>query len=475
MTMHKVLLVDDESWVVESLKDLMDWGQYGFEVAGQAYSGVEAMEAIERIRPDVVFTDIRMPEMNGLELLQRARALPFPLHCVVVSGYAEFAYVQKALNYGAVAYCLKPFDEIEISSVLLRLGKLLQAGKPAGDSTALAHLIEDPSGGNRARLEQELLRHGVIQAPGDGIVCVVAIGSGELPGIGQPAMRAKTGTSKTAYLLSDKQAAALRKRWELEQPAGVMGIGISETLTELTELGRAVSSADNLAYQYFITSKSGVYGKHCFKDGELSQLLRELSDAVRDRELAAAKLIFERIEDLFREASLSIRHAFQVYNMTISFLFDLGQTENTLYSYEQLAQTFHHVFLMLGELKQLTERYLKQAHTASPETKNQTFNAILQFVTSNFQQDLSLQGLSEQFYMNPSYISQLFKKEVGETFTMYVSKLRIQYACELLKDTDASVHDIAEKIGYHDYFYFTRLFKKMTGKTPTQYRVEPLS
>ena len=105
-----------------------------------------------------------------------------------------------------------------------------------------------------------------------------------------------------------------------------------------------------------------------------------------------------------------------------------------------------------------------------PESKNQTFKPILQYVTENYRRDLSLQDLADQFFMNPSYISQLFKKEVGETFTAYVARLRVAQACELLERGDSTVQDIAEKIGYRDYFYFTRLFKKLTGQTPTQYR-----
>lgn len=110
--MHKVLIVDDESWIVESMKDFVDWKHYGFEVIGQAYNGLEALEAIQRYQPDIVFTDVRMPEMGGLELIQKAKELPFLIHFVVVSGYAEFIYAQEALKLGAVAYCLKPFDEV---------------------------------------------------------------------------------------------------------------------------------------------------------------------------------------------------------------------------------------------------------------------------------------------------------------------------------------------------------------------------
>jgi two-component system, response regulator YesN len=471
--MYKVLIVDDESWVVESLKDLVDWESYGFEVVGQAFNGVDALKAMREHKPDVVFTDIRMPEMNGLELLQRGKTLPFPIHFVVVSGYAEFAYAQKAISYGAISYCLKPFDEMEISGVLLRLSKTLDAAKPSLDSS-LIHLLEDPSAENQLKLQNELKKFDIKDWNTDGIIAVVSVGSVVLPDLHERVIKLKTGTSKTAYMLSSWQADAMRRKWTEKFPADIMGIGISEKITDLREIKDAIVTADMLAHQFFVNLEYKDYYPQPFKHDELNKQMIEMSSAIREKDNKSVNIVFGRIEKLFKEKALSIQHAFQVYNMTVSFLFKLGQTESILYSYEQLTQSFNNVFAMLDELKALTTRYLSSVDLSSMETKNHTFNAILQFVTLNFCQEISLQNLSDQFFMNPSYISQLFKKEVGETFTAYIAKLRIAYACELLDKDTSSIHEIAEKIGYHDYFYFTRLFKKISGKTPSQYRNERL-
>ncbi|MCL6457326.1 MAG: response regulator [Gorillibacterium sp.] len=468
--MHKVLLVDDEGWVVESLKDLVDWAYYGFEVVGQAASGGQALEAIGQLRPDVVFTDIRMPEMNGLELIQRGADLPFPVYFVVVSGYAEFAYAQKALKYGAVGYCLKPFDEMEIATVLVKVKALLEKAKPSTD-TPLMRYLEDPSLKNRSMLQDEIIRCGVQDWKREGLVCVVTLGPGELPvGTGY-LLKLKTGPAKTAYLLTAQQSAVLGFKGKENLPPG-LGIGVSGLLTDLSELRNAIASADVLAHQYFVTLEAGLYYPQQFEYSQLNAALASVHEAIRAKDVKSVYQAFDGIEHMFKEKALSIRHAFQVYNMTISFLFKLGQTESSLYSYEQLAQSFPHVFEMLVELKVLVARYLVQSDFPVVETRNQTFNSIVQFVTSNFQQDLSLQSLSDQFYMNPSYISQLFTKEVGETFTAYITKLRIAYACELLESEEYTIQEITEKVGYHDYFYFIRLFKKSKGQTPTQYRDE---
>ncbi|RED63255.1 response regulator transcription factor [Cohnella lupini] len=469
--MRKVLIVDDESWVVESLKDLVDWNQYGFEVVAQAHNGAEALEVIKELDPDVVFTDIRMPEMNGLELIQRGRSVSSRIQFVVVSGYAEFAYAQKALTFGAVAYCLKPFDEIEISGVLMKIKKTLDGAQPVQDFS-LMHLLDELSAENQSKLREEFRKFHLSDWSTTGFVAVVSVGPRELPDFYEPVLKLKIGTSKTAYLFGAGEVESRRRKWIDHFPPGTKGIGIGAITTDLSAIKDAIAIADVLAHQFFVNARAGVFDARSYRQDELNKRMLDMKEAIRDKDLKKAQVVFDELESLFLTHELSVRHAFQVYNMTVSFLFGLGQSENILYSYEQLIQSYPDVSAMLDELRKLTARYMRSSDSPSVETKNQTFNAILQFVTSHFNEDISLQDLSDQFFMNPSYISQLFKKEVGETFTAYIARIRIANACELLNADNLSVHEIAERMGYHDYFYFTRIFKKITGKTPTQYREE---
>lgn len=467
--MYKVLIVDDESWVIESLKDLVSWGQYGFEVVGQAASGSEAMDAIRELNPDVVFTDIRMPEMNGLELIRLGKTMGLAIRFVVVSGYAEFAYAQKALSYGAAAYCLKPFDEIEIGGVLVKLKETLESTRPIREDM-MQLLLDDSGGRNQEKLLGMLEDQGILNWIEQGIVPVVAIGLSELHLPAGRVIKLITGTSKTAYLMSEEQAKGLLSKEAKNNTEDILGIGFGKLLTEWREIRSAIEEADLAAYQCFIVGKPGVYTLPITRDTELKGLLAEIHIAIGSRDSEIVLRNLDRIDGLFREGALTIRHAFEVYNLTISFLFDLGRKETILYSYEQLVRLFVNVNEMIAELKALASQYVLQMSAQAPESKNQTFKPILQYVTENFRRDLSLQDLANQFFMNPSYISQLFKKEVGETFTAYVARLRVEQACELLERGSGTVSDIAEKIGYRDYFYFTRLFKKLTGQTPTQYR-----
>lgn len=106
------------------------------------------------------------------------------------------------------------------------------------------------------------------------------------------------------------------------------------------------------------------------------------------------------------------------------------------------------------------------------EVKNETFRNIIKYVNEEFFEDLSIQTIARKFTINSNYVSQLFKKETGVTFTEYLTSLRVNYAICLLKTTDLPVSVVAEKSGFGDYFYFTRVFKKSTGKTPSVYRAK---
>ncbi len=125
--MYKVIIVDDENWVVESLKKGIAWSDFGFQVIDQASDGVKALEKIRRLKPDLVFTDIRMPEMSGLDLIRQIRSERLPVEFVVVSGYAEFAYAQKALQYRVMGFCVKPAEDDEVNAVLQRVKAVLDS------------------------------------------------------------------------------------------------------------------------------------------------------------------------------------------------------------------------------------------------------------------------------------------------------------------------------------------------------------
>lgn len=471
--MYKVLIVDDESWVVESLKISIDWQQYGMRVIGAAYSGQEALEEIVRQQPDIVFTDVRMPGMSGLELIKKANDMAHPPLFVVVSGYAEFAYAQKALNFGAIGYCLKPYDETEIYALLRKVRDRLDASLRLTGEQFLS-LLEDTRPDARQRIEQELRSNGLRPGEAPGLSVLVAAGEGKLPlSPDLPAYRTVIGRGKTAYIVACRDepggGIVLFGDW----PKAVRGVGMSDPVIDYADLGRALAEANTLSRQYFITGRAEICRPLPLRREALDKAIAAIGEAVRSKDLAGISGGFANIGQLFASGGLTIKHAYHTYNMIVSMQYKPGaeQPEQMLDGYEQLLTQFGNVADMIDDLHNHTVNNLRyKPETAAELAKNSPLKAIVAYVNDNFSSDLSVQGLAQHFYIHPNYISQLFRKEVGETFTAYLAKLRMNYACQLLRRTELPINEIAEKAGYEDYFYFTRLFKKMTGKTPTQYR-----
>ena len=125
--MYGVVLIDDEFFVLKSLENRVDWESLGFRILGTAPSAQEGLKLCERVRPELVFTDIKMPGMTGLELMRRLEESFPDMLKVVISGYAEFAYAKEALNLGAIGFCTKPFDDEELCAVLEKARSILEA------------------------------------------------------------------------------------------------------------------------------------------------------------------------------------------------------------------------------------------------------------------------------------------------------------------------------------------------------------
>ncbi|RXZ79685.1 response regulator [Paenibacillaceae bacterium] len=141
--MYKVLLVDDEMYVRQGMRTLIDWQASGFEIGGEAENGAEALEWISLHQPDLVITDIRMPLLNGLDLVRKAAETEASRSSfIILSGYEDFKYAQEAVRSGVHDYILKPVDEDELTSSLLRLaGQLRQAPAPAANQPSLAPFV----------------------------------------------------------------------------------------------------------------------------------------------------------------------------------------------------------------------------------------------------------------------------------------------------------------------------------------------
>ena len=469
--MYKVFIADDEKLVVKSLKTNVGWQEHGFKVIGEAYNGIDAYEQILKLKPDIVFVDIRMPGMNGLELIKKINQLKLDIQFVIVSGYAEFAYALKAINYGAVGYCLKPFDENEIGEMLAKATGNLQRNRELLEKDILTW-IEEQDQEVRIKLENALETRGFDCSRGFDVLVSVGRDQLEFPQTVRH-LSFKIGSRIHAYFVEIPEDAGNTLCFEEWLSRDITAIGHGGSVYAVKDIREALEDAETAAYQFFVTRERDIYRINERNEEYTGLMINKLEEAIASGDHNVILSSLDHMEEKFSQGFYNIKHAFIIYNMVVVFLNKLAPEYGAehIYNYKQLLDLFDQAHDMIQYLKELLGNCLGLCpEYAVEKVRNDYFKLILSYVNQNYCKDLSLQDISRRFVINPSYVSQLFKKETGINYSEYLTKLRISYACELLKGTSLSVSEISEKTGYNDYFYFTRIFKKVMGKTPSQYR-----
>jgi len=471
---YKALIIDDERWIVEGIKAGVSWEKYGFQVAGVAENGQEGLKLIESLRPEFVLTDIKMPLVNGLELIKRGKVISPHTYFAVLSGHAEFAYAQKALNYGTFGYCLKPFEIEEIEALLGKLSQTLKRNAQLDPDNDEQELYEVLCSGNEELLAEKLTTAGMPVKADLPITPIIIQGYApvQFPGEIQH-IRFRMNKRRIGCFVYSHLAEGFLRSFDLSGNALEYSIGVGSSSASASELEAALEIASVAAYGFFSTGKTGIYRAVSASESPIDDILSELASALAQQDRIRFVSLMESCKPLFQCYAFTIKDAYMIFN-TVMYLFTReGVKAHTrfLEGYDQLYYEYGHSDAMIDYLVKHTLNHFSDGLSSRlASVTHVRIKEILQYIHHHFNQEISIQSLSEKFYLSPTYLSQLFKKEVGENFVEYLSRERIQYACKLLAETDMTVGQIGEKCGFNDYFYFTRIFKRLNGMTPTQYR-----
>ncbi len=529
----RVFIVDDEYLIRNLLKHRICWEELGAEVVGEAAGAGEALELIGEVSPDILFTDICMPSMDGIEF-SRIVIEKFPqIKIVVITGHEEFNYAQKSVKLGISDFLLKPINAEEIKRVVLNLKEKIETERSHQKNYAeLKQQLEANLPYLREKFLNELLSNemdreealdklwyfgfelnpatdffqtAVVEytsgSPGNDVVIreeekfMLAIRSADL--IRQIFREDRYihvffNISGKIVILSNNDKVDLPDCCEvikttlINQCKCFVGIGIGRRMKGFEGIRASYNEAcEALDYKVVFGKNQIINYTDINFSGDSQWKIRKdkkeklgfcITAGLKEK---AAELIEEYFFDRCYHTGSAIRQmwleAFDILSICEHTLLELKIDTADLWEshsrpYEEVSRIDN-----LPELKayiiQLLFHIIERVRQASLNKANHLIGQVEDYILRNLQlADLSLASTAKEFFVSPSHLSRLFKQKTSQSFVEYITKARMDTAIKLLKGTDLKVYQIAEKVGIGDPHYFSILFKKNTGLSVQEFR-----
>ena len=515
---YTVLVVEDENDQRRALIETVRWADAGFTVVGEAENGVEALELVDTLEPDLILTDIMMPMIDGLQLAAQVRQLRPATQIVILSAYDRFDYAQKAINYNIIRYLLKPISAAELSEALFdirrrmdeRLGTAAPAEPPMTDTAVRGELRRLSvtefllplilGSGERQPDDDELLRRAqqlAIVRPGDASslrLCVlVSRTHGEHDARAGAEQAAFIASIMRRYMPCESLAVFGRAVTLVQVEGGTLSAALELPLREIVQsarrlrgerltvgVSREFSALSGCADAYFQAIAARRYtadgnGDVRFFDdrehGDELQLDRVEHKVERLEQLlktGTADEIGDYIADLYKNNTpenadlLIVQLVASVYRLVASVT-DKSELLR-LSSYSSEAGMREELLSLCLEAKNVIAR------TQRRETEV-LCDRVVQIIDEQYGNgELSLTGVSAQLAVSPNYLSTLIKKTKGKNFITLLTERRMKAAYDMLVCTPMKILEVAERCGYSDQHYFSYCFKKFYGSSPNAVR-----
>ncbi len=524
--MYTIVIADDEAELRQALIRRIDWEEVGFQVVGEAENGAEALELVEKLEPDLLLTDVRMPFMSGIELARAVREIRPNIQIAFLSGFDDFTYAQQAIQYNIISYLLKPISSKELTEELKKIKKKIdekfeeftrknaeqeQQNLVAFFMPLLLDSFSDGQSKERERaLVQEAVRRGFIKQESAHMYYTVLVIS----------FRDEEGNNRTIEDAVNAINMILRKymhyvsfytdgrivsllagtKASQEKYLHIIVEDITQSvkrimnLTTFIGVSRMVSELEHCHEAYL--EAMDAFGYSGRSDTGVSFISDIERTATFDQETVQAAV--NRIESLLRSGTEEELHSY------LDQLFAQLEEEDTpamniqLVMVQLIAAVFRVVYAVadseavqnlqksspfLGQLflespREMEERYKAfclMAREVAAEHRKKSGSVIcdqaLAIMESRFADpELSLNSISAEISVSPNYLSTLIKRSTGNTFIDLLTRKRMETAKELLLGTSMKIREVSEKCGYNDQHYFSYCFKKYEGISPNACR-----
>ncbi|WP_337100427.1 response regulator [Paenibacillus sp. YIM B09110] len=511
-TPYKVLLVDDERIIREGIASLVDWSGLGLQLVGCMTDGQAVLEELDHLRPDIVITDIKMPRVDGLELIKLAKQRRPDIKFVVLSGFGEFRFASKAMQYGVKHYILKPCDEDDIKKVLEEVALELNEER-----------LKQQKYGQLETMLSEVMPKAREKWLSDYLLGRFPYGAGAATVAAKDRLQIGNGAMRLLLCRPDKElryeeAEQLRRVFAASFGEEVMGHSalidhtivfvVSEyPVTELAQRTKLIAKRyeeEEGSRLLWLVSNAGLFPELPDVYEQAKRHMEQLFYLGGETDTAGSADPLREVQELLRcsgilaNIQLGLREALNkelaVFFATLRRLqLPIGTTTgacidlvNILYKQcvpQQSNEYLKHTAPIL-EMKTLEEVELYiyaeamsilNLYYGNPAARSSmTARRMAQYVHDHLDlEELSLQWLAKhKLFMNADYLGKLFRKELNMPFPQYVAKARIDKARETLERSGSyKIYELAEMTGMgSDPKYFSNLFKKYSGCTPQEYK-----
>lgn len=520
--MYRVIIVDDEPLIRNGLRNTIEWDELSLEISGEASNGTEALKLIKEVKPQIIITDIKMPVMDGLELIKRIHSLNSKIRIIVLSGYSDYQFLKEAIKYNVESYLLKPIDNDELISILkstvenieseintniqqreglsaLRTNTLNRlftnnisareykekaelfnlSTKASKYLVAVAALCNFDETDYESNNNYQLMQFGVfniceelVTTKGFGDVfmdtkgCICFLFNDQSCDLNYDVINAFV--QETIYLIKHFLKLTIR-------------VGVGFIVESLHEIYKSSNCANECLEYGILANGEGFiqYAESGLKNSIMDEikidyeLLENYIKLEKKEELE--KYIENYYDELSRLSNLSIEY---IRNSTMHIIINIIKVfSETSGDTKKIINSLDFKYIDFLKLKRLDEfktwlkvffqKIYELAVDNMQKKVSKVVNDSLDYIDRHCYEEISLKLIADKIYINASYLGQIFKKEIGESFTDYVNKLRMQKAKELLVSTNLKVYEVSERVGFKDSHYFIKIFKKYVGVNPS--------
>lgn len=523
--MINIMLVDDDVPMIKYLRQLINWEEHGLNIVGTSYSSIKALELFKQYKPDLVISDIGLPQMNGLELALELKQIKPDVRMIFLTCHEDFHYAQKAIQLNADRYLIKD----ELTKEQLEESLINSINKVKETTVSLEGLSYKEILNRNIELLKHSLFDRLIKRDEPEILLQFAKKldiSWQYPSfiLGTGHLSLSTFMEKYSYqdlsiikygfyniacdiakkyhgitFFNEEESIVFvfnyRQNIKFDHHQYLQSLlkEVQEKIFEFLGLeisfifGRQSYDIKNIGFVFqqmvrnryrFFYNKVSILNwdmqtnqsAFCPISRLLDKEMSELVFAVQEKDSKKVKEILTFITQTATEKNLDPEELKKVIARRIRLIelqyIETGNEE--FYSFlEECSRLSDAVKLVENKLAQLIQWNGKTDGASSREPKLQEID---QYIIENLSENVTSTDVATHLYMNPSYFSRYFKRLTGENFTDYVHRFKIGVAAKILEQTGESVEEVAIKCGYSDRTYFSKVFKKYTKMTPREYR-----